>query len=98
MIISWVTLPRAAGSHDEWSSPCSVVAMATLGAVVIGANILIWSEEPRPEGETTDRGSREKGRAIVDLVRLAAMKSVISGFRLGHFGRRGGEEMMFWRR
>jgi hypothetical protein len=89
--ISWVTLPRAAGSH-EWASPCSVVAMATLGAVVIGANILIWSEEPRPEGETTDRGSREKGRAIVDLVRLAAMKSVISGFRLGHFGPHDGAD------
>jgi hypothetical protein len=26
--------------------------MAMLGAVVIGANILIWSEEPRPGGST----------------------------------------------
>ncbi len=31
--------------------------MAMLGAVVIGANILIWSEEPRPEVRF-DRGPR----------------------------------------
>ena len=28
--------------------------MAMLGAVVIGANILIWSEELRPGGSTTE--------------------------------------------
>jgi len=32
---------------------------------------------------------------VRQIVRLGSIKSVISGFRLGHFGRRGGEEMMF---
>jgi hypothetical protein len=32
----------------------ATAAMTTLDAVVIGANILIWSEEPRPEVRSTE--------------------------------------------